>query len=146
MLPREVNRRVGACLRRCKLTSGAVQERGEILSESEAVGVREALADGEASFDPLQGAAGEAETMSGPAASALANRSGRVPGTNSRLRRGWIVCVIGSRLALARRALPPPAICPNPADPSRPTGGVIAPEGLRQADLGDEKPFSVRKS
>ena len=30
-------------------------------------------------------------TMSGPAASAFANRSGRVPGTNSRLRRGWIV-------------------------------------------------------
>ena len=50
-------------------------------------------------------------TMSGPAASAFANRSGRVPGTNSRLRRGWIVSVIGSRPARCAASAASSAIC-----------------------------------
>ena len=75
--------------------------------------------------------------MSGPAASALAKRSGRVPGTNSRLRRGWI---FGSLIPSAPLCVPQPCralpwTLPYPSVRCQPAGP--APAGRKRTSPED---------
>jgi hypothetical protein len=66
MLAREGDGRLGSRSRRGKLALKVMREPGPRQSKGEAVGVRERLGQGGASFDPLQGAIGEAEKPKGP--------------------------------------------------------------------------------
>jgi hypothetical protein len=66
MLARDLDRGLGLPLRQVELASEQVQERGKDLREGEAVGVREAPAEGQPGLDPLQGTIGKAEEPKGP--------------------------------------------------------------------------------
>ena len=61
MLAGESDGRLRSRSRRSKLASQVVHKRGETQCESYAAGVGEALAEGEASLDPLQSAVRKAE-------------------------------------------------------------------------------------
>ena len=66
MFAGEIDGRFSSTESRIKFASEAVQNRRKVLREGEAVGVGEALAQGEAAVDPLQGAIREPEKPQDP--------------------------------------------------------------------------------